>query len=130
MPLGFSCGLEGFLDFVYELSGRGRCSVGRDIIRKGETPILVVPTRAAIILDDVDGRPSPQVMAAGEQGSHRPPDIVPQKVLIFRVTIMLLSPFYQLLVGKGKSIDHTWLGTSLGHDSSLLNGGISHRWDD
>ena len=59
MPLGVSSDLQGFLDLVYELSGRGGCGVARDIICQGETPILIVPTRTAIVRDDVPGRPPP-----------------------------------------------------------------------
>ena len=55
MPLGVSCEMYGFLDFIYYLSGRGRGGVRRDIVRKGETPIfttLPVP-------DHVSGGPVP-----------------------------------------------------------------------
>jgi hypothetical protein len=130
MPLRVTRDLQGLLDFVNDLSGRRRRSVLRDIIRQRETHILLVATRSAIVRNNMPSRPSPKAVAAGEQKSHRSPDILLQNFFIIRVAEMLPSPVFQLLGGKGKPIYHMSLRTSLWCTSLGPYGGVCHSLDD
>jgi len=118
------------LDFVNDLSGRGRGSIARDVIRKGETPILLVATGASIVGDKMLGRSSPDVVATVVQRSHRFPDIPLQNFLIIRVAETLSSPVFQLVGREGKSIDHALRPTSLRYRSTLRFGGVCRRLRD
>ena len=132
MPHRVSRDVQGILDVVDDLSGRRHSSVPRNVVRKRETPILLIATRTTRVRNKMFGGASPETKATGEQRSHRFPDIsLRSSLVVFHIIKMLPSPIYQLLWREGKTVDHAlmWMSRWHWHTSGSTWCGVCWRWD-